>query len=43
MEKEVPPKCNLGSNQEKKGIWVAQSVRRPTLDFGLGPDITVGL
>ena len=24
------------------GTWVAQSVKHPTLDFGLGHDLTVG-
>ena len=27
--------------QEKKGAWVAESVRRLTLDFGSGHDLTV--
>ena len=24
-----------------RGVWVAQSVKRPTLDFGSGHDLTV--
>ena len=29
------------SKQSKRGAWVAQSVKRPTLDFHSGQDLTV--
>ena len=32
--------CSIIKNRNK-GTWVAQSVRRPTLDVSSGPDLTV--
>ena len=31
----------LGRNDDSSGTWVAQSVERPTLDFGSGHDSRV--
>jgi len=37
--------CNFGLKREnkesKRGLWVAQSVKHPTLDFGSGHDLGV--
>jgi len=37
--------CNFGLKREnkesKRGLWVAQSVKHPTLDFGSGHDLRV--
>ena len=41
--KQIAPKCNASTygKEPKRGAWVAQSVKRLTLDFGSGHDLTV--
>ena len=43
VAKRVNLKCSPHNNNKKedRGTWVSQSVERPTLDFGLGHDLTV--
>ena len=41
MSKYILPLFNV-LKKDVRGAWVAQSVKRLTLDFGSGRDLTVG-